>query len=104
MESGQRKAEQSVGLAQQVDESFEGLRSSIGKMNVMSDENASAMSQQTTVANDISHSIQVINELSLESLEQTQDATERGQQVSRLSAKTHNLSKQFWRQSVQRNY
>ncbi len=104
MESGQRKAEQSVGLAQQVDESFEELRSSIGKMNVMSDENASAMSQQTTVANDISHSIQVINELALESLEQTQDATERGQQVSRLSAKTHNLSKQFWRQSVQRNY
>ncbi|MGS0681447.1 methyl-accepting chemotaxis protein [Shewanella sp. 125m-7] len=102
MAAGQQKAEQSVELAKQVDESFEALRESIIKMNLMSDENACAMTQQTTVANDISHSIQVISELSLESLEQTMDATERGEQVSRLSTKTHNLSKQFWEQSVQR--
>ncbi|WP_299806143.1 PAS domain-containing methyl-accepting chemotaxis protein [uncultured Shewanella sp.] len=102
MEAGQRSAEQSVDLAKQVDESFEALRHSIIKMNTMSDENACAMSQQTAVANDISHSIQVISELAIESLEQTQDAAERGQQVSRLSTKTHSLSKQFWEQSVQR--
>lgn len=103
MQAGQRKAELSVGLAQQVDESFEELRESIGKMNVMSDENAAAMSQQTAVANDISQSIQVINELARESFTQTQNAAERGQQVSRLSAKTHHLSQQFWLQSVGRD-
>ena len=102
MEIGQQKAEQSVYLARQVDESFEALRDSIKKMNLMSDENACAMTQQTTVANEISHSIQVISELSLESLQQTQDAAERGEQVLRLSAKTHHLSQQFWEQSVQR--
>ncbi|ABZ76986.1 methyl-accepting chemotaxis sensory transducer with Pas/Pac sensor [Shewanella halifaxensis HAW-EB4] len=102
MAAGQRKAEQSVDLAKQVDESFEALRESIIRMNSMSDENACAMTQQTTVANDISHSIQVISELSLESLEQTLDASQRGEQVSRLSTKTHNLSRQFWEQSVQR--
>ncbi|GIU32711.1 PAS domain-containing methyl-accepting chemotaxis protein [Shewanella sp. MBTL60-007] len=102
MEAGQYRAEQSVALAKKVDDSFEALRDSIIKMNVMSDENASAMTQQTAVANDISHSIQVINELALESLQQTQDAAERGGQVSRLSTKTHNLSRQFWEQSVQR--
>lgn len=102
MEIGQQKAEQSVDLARQVDESFEALRDSIKKMNLMSDENACAMTQQTTVANEISHSIQVISELSLESLQQTQDAAERGEQVLRLSAKTHHLSQQFWEQSVQR--
>jgi methyl-accepting chemotaxis protein len=61
------------------------------------------MSQQTTVANDISQSIQVINELARESFTQTQNAAERGQQVSRLSAKTHHLSQQFWLQSVGRD-
>ncbi|QYJ84666.1 methyl-accepting chemotaxis protein [Shewanella mesophila] len=103
MQAGQRKAELSVALAQQVDDSFEELRQSINKMNVMSDENAAAMSQQTAVANDISQSIQLINELARQSLTQTQNAAERGQQVSRLSAKTHHLSQQFWKQSVKRN-
>ncbi len=102
MEAGQQKALLSVDLARQVDESFEALRASIVKMNVMSDENACAMTQQTTVANEISHSIQVISELSLESLEQTRNAADRGEQVLRLSAKTHHLSQQFWEQSVQR--
>lgn len=103
MQAGQRKAELSVGLAKQVDDSFEELRESINKMNVMSDENAAAMSQQTAVANDISQSIQLINELARQSLTQTQSAAERGQQVSRLSTKTHHLSQQFWKQSVKRN-
>ncbi|MDR8523614.1 methyl-accepting chemotaxis protein [Shewanella fidelis] len=102
MEAGQHKAALSVDLAKQVDESFEALRASIVKMNVMSDENACAMTQQTTVATEISQSIQVISELSLESLEQTRNAAERGEQVLRLSAKTNHLSQQFWEQSVQR--
>ncbi|QFU22413.1 methyl-accepting chemotaxis protein [Shewanella eurypsychrophilus] len=103
MESGLEKAAHSVALAKQADTAFNQLRISIGKINEMSDENAAAMSQQTSVASEISQSIQLINELAIESLSQTTDASERGEQVARLSAKTHNLSQQFWRQSVQRN-
>lgn len=104
MESGLNKAAHSVTLAEQADTAFNQLRTSIGKMNVMSDENAAAMSQQTAVADEISQAIQLINELAIDSLNQTQAATERGEQVSRLSAKTHSLSQQFWHQSVQRNF
>ncbi|ABO24025.1 PAS domain-containing methyl-accepting chemotaxis protein [Shewanella loihica] len=100
MQAGQRQAQHSVGLAQQVDASFEELRASIDKINQMSDANAAAMSQQTAVASEISQSIQLINELALASLSQTQAAAERGGQVERLSAKTHHLSQQFWRQSL----
>lgn len=103
MESGLEKAAHSVTLAEQADTAFNQLRTSMGKINVMSDANAAAMSQQTSVAGEISQSIQLINELAMDSLNQTQDATARGEQVSRLSTKTHNLSQQFWRQSVQRN-
>ncbi|MCG9746674.1 PAS domain-containing methyl-accepting chemotaxis protein [Shewanella sp. Isolate8] len=100
MQAGQRQAQHSVGLAQQVDASFEELRASIDRLNQMSDANAAAMSQQTAVASEISQSIQLINELALASLRQTQDAEERGEQIARLSAKTHHLSQQFWRQSL----
>ncbi|ASJ96617.1 MULTISPECIES: methyl-accepting chemotaxis protein [Shewanella] len=100
MQAGQSQAERSVGLAQQVDASFEDLRAAITNINQMSDANAAAMSQQTAVANEISQSIQLINELALASLSQTQDAAERGEQVARLSAKTQHLSQQFWRQSL----
>lgn len=102
MEAGRSQAERSVVLAHEADAAFEELRGSIAKINQMSEDNSAAMSQQTSVAGEISASIQRINELALESLEQTQDASTFGGQVSRLSSKTHHLSQQFWRQSVQR--
>ncbi|USD37319.1 PAS domain-containing methyl-accepting chemotaxis protein [Ferrimonas sp. SCSIO 43195] len=104
MEAGQTQASRSVNLAEEADAAFESLRASINRISSMSEQNATAMSQQTTVASEISQAIQVISELSTDSLEQTEQAKDRCEQMSRLSSKTHHLSQQFWKQSVQREY
>ncbi|USD37320.1 PAS domain-containing methyl-accepting chemotaxis protein [Ferrimonas sp. SCSIO 43195] len=104
MQAGQSQASRSVNLAEEADAAFESLRASINRISGMAEENASAMSQQTTVAAEISEAIQVISELAQESLQQTELAKDRGDQMNRLSNKTHNLSQQFWQQSVQRDY
>ncbi len=104
MQAGQTQASRSVELAEEADAAFEQLRASINRITEMSEHNATAMGQQTTVASEISGAIQVISELAEQSLEQTEMAKDRCEQMSRLSTKTHGLSQQFWKQSVQREY
>ncbi|TKB56040.1 methyl-accepting chemotaxis protein [Ferrimonas aestuarii] len=104
MVAGQDQAKTSVELAEEADAAFEQLRASINKISSMTEQNAAAMAQQSTVATDISKSIQVISELAQESLVQTEHAKDRSEQMLRLSNKTHHLSRQFWKQSVQREY
>lgn len=104
MTAGQEQVKRSVSLAQDASVAFGELLSSIARINSLSDDNAAAMTQQTSVAAEISRAIHVISDLAQQSLEQTQDAAARGEQVSRLSTKTHHLSQQFWQQSVQRKY
>ena len=104
MMAGQEQVKRSVSLAQDASVAFGELLSSISRINSLSDDNAAAMTQQTSVAAEISRAIHVISDLAQQSLEQTLDAAARGDQVSRLSTKTHHLSQQFWQQSVQRKY
>lgn len=104
MAAGQEQVNHSVSLAQDASIAFGDLLSSISRINALSDENAAAMTQQTSVATEISRAIHVISDLAQQSLQQTQDAALRGEQVSRLSTKTHHLSQQFWQQTVQRQY
>ncbi|BDY06771.1 PAS domain-containing methyl-accepting chemotaxis protein [Ferrimonas sp. YFM] len=104
MQAGQTQASRSVELAEEADAAFEQLRASINRIAEMSEHNATAMGQQTTVASEISQAIQVISELAQESLEQTELAKDRSEQMNRLADKTHGLSQQFWKQSVQREY
>jgi methyl-accepting chemotaxis protein len=104
MVAGQEQVKRSVELAQDASVAFGELLSSIARINSLSDDNAAAMTQQASVAAEISRAIHVISDLAQQSLEQTQDAAARGDQVSRLSTKTHHLSQQFWQQSVQRKY
>jgi methyl-accepting chemotaxis protein len=104
MNAGQEQVKLSVSLAAEANVAFGELLSSIARINALSDDNAAAMSQQTSVATEISRAIHVISDLAQQSLQQTVDAAARGDQVSRLSTKTHHLSQQFWQQSVQRKY
>lgn len=100
MNAGNRQVESAVALANEADEAFRGLQQAMENLNVLSEANASAVTQQATVAGEISASIQHISDLAQDSFEQTQTARERGAQMLRLSAKTHALSEQFWQRSV----
>ncbi|MDO6617676.1 PAS domain-containing methyl-accepting chemotaxis protein [Shewanella sp. 6_MG-2023] len=104
MDAGQAQADLSVKLAEDADSAFDQLRASLDNIQAMAEMNATAMSQQASVAEDISQSIVVINELSNTSLAQTDQAKIKCEQMTRLSNKTANLSKQFWQQSVQREH
>ncbi|WOT05166.1 methyl-accepting chemotaxis protein [Shewanella youngdeokensis] len=103
MEAGQSKADLSVKLAGNADNAFEQLRSSIGRIHEMSELNATAMSQQTAVAAEISQSIVTINDLSNVNLQRTEEAHVKCDQMNRLANKTSFLSKQFWLQTIHRN-
>ncbi|TKB56042.1 methyl-accepting chemotaxis protein [Ferrimonas aestuarii] len=104
MEAGQTQATRSVNLAEEADAAFEQLRASITRITEVAQQNATAISQQTTVAEEISNAIQVVSELAEESLQQAEMAKSRGEKMSRLSHKTHYLSRQFWKLSAQREY
>ncbi|MGL4614819.1 MAG: methyl-accepting chemotaxis protein [Shewanella sp.] len=104
MNAGQEQVKHSVTLAQDANVAFGELLASIGKINSLSDNNAAAMTQQASVAAEINRAIHMVSELAQQSLQQTQDAAARGDQVLRLSTKTHHLSQQFWQQSVQRKH
>ena len=102
MEAGQQQADVSVSLAEEADGTFALLLNSINRIHEMAELNATAMSQQTTVAEEISTSILQIDELSNHSLIQTEDTQNKCEQMSRLSNKTRHLSKQFWSQTIER--
>ncbi|WP_144209655.1 methyl-accepting chemotaxis protein [Shewanella donghaensis] len=104
MDAGQKQADISVKLAEDADSAFEQLGASLDTIHAMAEMNATAMSQQASVAEAISQSILMINELSNTSLAQTDQASIKCEQMTRLSNKTAHLSKQFWQQSVQREY
>ncbi|MCL1067068.1 methyl-accepting chemotaxis protein [Shewanella olleyana] len=102
MEAGQRQADTSVALAEEADGAFDKLLVSINRIQEMAELNAAAMSQQTTVAGEISRSILQIDELSNQSLTQTENTQVKCEQMNRLSNKTSHLSKQFWKQTIER--
>ncbi len=102
MGAGQRQVDISVSLAEEADGAFDQLLSSINRIQDMAALNAAAMSQQTLVAEDISRSIQQIDELSNQSLIQTEDTQNKCEQMGRLANKTSHLSKQFWKQTIER--
>ncbi|WP_139326808.1 PAS domain-containing methyl-accepting chemotaxis protein [Shewanella sp. UCD-KL21] len=104
MDAGQAQADLSVQLAEDADSAFDQLLASLDNIHTMAEMNATAMSQQASVAEEINQSILVINELSNTSLAQTDQAKIKCEQMARLSNKTAQLSKQFWQQSVQREY
>ncbi|BDM65212.1 chemotaxis protein [Shewanella sp. NFH-SH190041] len=102
MEAGNEQVDKAVALAREADTAFQDLQLAMESLNSLSDANAAAMSQQTTVAGEISQSIHDISGLAQDSFEQTRQAEEMGSQMHRLSIKTYGLSAQFWKQSVQR--
>ena len=69
----------------------------------MSELNAVAMEQQTTVAADISRAIVTINDLSNVNLSRTEEAQVKCDQMNRLANKTRFLSRQFWQQALNRS-
>lgn len=103
MDAGQRKADLSVELAGDADSAFDKLRDSIGRIHEMSELNAAAMSQQTSVAAEISQSIVTINDLSNVNLQRTEEAQIKCDQMNRLANKTSFLSRQFWEKTINRN-
>lgn len=103
MELGHKKADLSVELAKNADDAFDQLRESIGRIHEMSELNAVAMEQQTTVAADISRAIVTINDLSNVNLSRTEEAQVKCDQMNRLANKTRFLSRQFWQQALNRS-
>ncbi|MBY6187702.1 methyl-accepting chemotaxis protein [Marinobacter hydrocarbonoclasticus] len=102
MQAGQHQAGESVALAREADAAFEQLRASIGRLVAMSEQNATAVNQQSHVAEEISGALHLINELAEHTRQQTDHAQSRTGQMNRLSTKTHQLSEQFWQHCVQR--
>ncbi|MCE9687141.1 methyl-accepting chemotaxis protein [Shewanella sp. AS16] len=101
--AGQSQAQKAVELAQQAEQAFEALRETINSINTMSEHSALAMREQALVADEISHSLQTINELASDSLELSLNAESRGEHMSRLSTEMQLLSSQFWQLSIERS-
>ena len=99
MQQGQTQADQSVRLSDATVAALNQVLEVIANINEMSVQTASAVEQQSHMAQDIDRSINAINQMSGQTLEAAEQSATAGRHVLRVATDFNALSEQFWRRS-----
>ncbi|WP_035387090.1 methyl-accepting chemotaxis protein [Ferrimonas senticii] len=102
MSAGASTAKATVSLTSEADAAFAELRQALDHINAMSIATAAAMSQQQTVAAEISNAVQEVHKMAEQNQQETELMVNKGQNMSRLATKQAELSQQFWQVGVER--
>ncbi len=100
MTHGQQQVESCASLGEKAAHSLAAIRESIDEMDQMAIRIASAVEEQSAVAEDVNRNIVAIRDLSLENTELTRVAGQNGVVMKEIAAHLDELSQQFWQKYV----
>lgn len=96
MEQGRSQADQSVILSDETVTALDKVLTAITRISDMNVQTASAVEQQSSVAQEIDRSINAINEMSKQNLEASDQSAEAGRHVLRVATDFNAIAAQFW--------
>lgn len=96
MHRGQKQADQSVQLSDETVAALDQVLAAIRRISDMNVQTASAVEQQSSVAQEIDRSINAINLMSEQNLEAADQSAEAGRHVLRVATDFNALAAQFW--------
>jgi aerotaxis receptor len=97
MQQGQEQADQSVQLSEETVSALTQVLAAITRINDMNVQTASAVEQQSCVAQEIERSINAIKLMSEQNLEAAEQSAQAGHYVLQLATDFSALAAQFWR-------
>jgi len=99
MQQGQKQADQSVQLSDETVSALNQVLTAITRISDMNVQTASAVEQQSSVAQEIDRSINAINLMSEQNLEAAEQSAEAGRHVLQVATDFNALAAQFWQRA-----